>query len=524
MTSRERTLGIVLLLVAILGAGAYWIALPPMGADADSARRARATISQSAASEFASIRSAEAIADSEQRCLAYPDPAEFSWDPEVVKAFCHLSTRHMVGWSEIKDALDKRDTEWLQQTFDSYLSRTFKPGEHGFMTWAYWRMFQNASKEELETTTRWIEEDPNSAYALAARGTHYVQAAYEARGTSFRKDTPAENFERMDVFVAKATTDLLESLRREPRLIAAYHGLLRIAQLKGDVEMRRSLVKSALALDPADQWVYDDWIDAAEPKWGGSYQEMKEAAEAAATHAQDNPLLKRARSRPFCYAAEESACRICGRPADDAKALALYREAVAHGPAACFLNGAGGSASRLGDPETAARYFSQSIRFLSDGDSVTWRADELYKLGRADWAIEDMDKLLEANPKNMKALDHKAYFLELEHHPVEAEALYRRMLESDPKNERAALQLSRLYLSDLPDQSKAEALVTELLQRNPKLARAWLYKAALAKGDHEACREALAKYLEYVDRNDVSEKNDIGKAQARLTQLKAANG
>jgi len=524
MTIRERTLAVVLVLVAILGGVAYFLMPRSAGEAADSPRVVQATISPSAAPEFARIRSAETITDSEQRCLAYPDPAEFSWDPEVVKAFCHLSTRRMISRNEIKDALDKNHTEWLQQTFDSYLARTFKHGEHGFLTWAYWYMFQNASKEGLELTTRWIEADPNSAYALAARGIHYVEAAYQARGIAFVKDTPPENFERMDVLVVKAKADLLESLRREPRLIAAYHGLLGIARLKGDIELRLSSVNNALALDPADQWVYDDWIDTVEPKWGGSYEEMQQAADAAAEHASENPLLKRARSRPICYAAQQRACQKCGHTPDNVEALELYRQAVATAPGVCFLNGAGWIASQLGDAQTAARYYSQSIRFLHDNDSVSWRANELLKLGHADWAVEDMDKLLAADPKNTKALDGKAYIVELDNRPSEAAALYRQMLESDPKNERAALQLSRLYLSKLPDQEKAKTLLTELLQRNPKLARAWLYKATLAKDDHAACREALAKYLEYVDRSDAHEKSEIARAQARLTELESGSG
>ncbi len=65
---------------------------------------ARAASSVSTASEFARIRSAWTHADSDERCRAYPDAAEFACDPEVIEAF------------------------------DAYRVRTFK---HGSLTWTY---------------------------------------------------------------------------------------------------------------------------------------------------------------------------------------------------------------------------------------------------------------------------------------------------------------------------------------------------------------------------------------------------
>lgn len=519
MTAREKVLGVALLVVAAGGVAYYTrgrfhgddIVLP----QAD----AKYVLPDAIAHELDQVHAAQQIDSSVGRCLAYPDPPELSWDPKAVKALCNLYLRRMISWQAIKAALDQHRPDVLQQIFDSYLERTYHRGEHGFLVWTYWWMFQNASKEELDTTNRWIDEDPKSAYAIAARGMHFVAAAWDARGTDFVYRTPRENLDRMHDFADKASADLKESLRRNPRLIAAYHGLIEIAELTGDSELLDSSARSALALDPADHWIYDDWMAAVDPKWGGSSEEMQTVAELAARHARENPLLKRMLGVPTCVVANEYACSACRGTVDYAKALDLYREAGKFGPSKCFLNGAGWAAEQAGDLGAAAIYYGQAVRFFGDDDDRLRLDEVLPRIGRAEWAVEDTNKLLKDNPKYIRALDARAYALEFANKPREAEASYRAMLDIDPNNERAALQLSRLYLTVIRNDEKAKTLVNSLLQRNPKLARAWLYKAALAHGDEAACRAGLEAYLKYVDRNDSYEKFDIARAEARLRQL-----
>jgi Domain of unknown function (DUF4034) len=471
--------------------------------------------------EFGRMRDAEKIEDKLQRCLAYPNPANVNWDPKLVDAFCRLSLRRAISWKSMNDALAEHHPEILQQAFDSYLVKTYEPDQHGFLVWVYWRLFQSSSKNELETAQRWVDADPNSAYALVARGTYYAAAAYDARGTAWRSDTPPENFTRMNEYVQKAKVDFDEALRRSPRLIAAYHGLLIIARLTGDENLRYASVKAALALDPGDHWIYDDWMDAAEPKWGGSMEEMQNAVEEASEHADINPLLSRVAARPLCYEAEKYSCTTCGYPADNMKAFQLLQKAAAFGPSVCFLEGVGPAAARSNNLEAAVIYYSQAIRLLGKENMLAWRAAALQSLGQLDWAREDLAKALAHNPNDAYALEHQGYIFEITGLPKDAEKSYMAVLDVDPKNEKGGLALARLYLSTLPAREKAQSILAGLLQRNPKLARAWLYEAVLANGkDERACREALEKYLQNVDRTDFSEKEDIERVQTQLKGLK----
>jgi tetratricopeptide (TPR) repeat protein len=102
---------------------------------------------------------------------------------------------------------------------------------------------------------------------------------------------------------------------------------------------------------------------------------------------------------------------------------------------------------------------------------------------------------------------------------TDAENSYLSILAIDPAHENASVGLSMLYLSKLPKPDKAEQLVSKLLEKYPQHARPWLLKAATAHEDERACRDALEKYLELVDRNNPYEKSDIERAQKRLTEL-----
>jgi Domain of unknown function (DUF4034) len=401
------------LLLGVMVVGAITYAVPQYSkqlevGSSDSKRKvpqqhlaaSKQNVSESFVKEFEQVREAEKISDPVLRCLAYPNLLEFHWDQKVVEAFCRLSLRKMISWEEIKDALDQHHPEIVDKGFGSYLEKTYQPGEHGFLIWSYDKMFQSSSKEVSNVVQRWVELDPKSAYALVARGTHYVASAGDARGGQFASSTPAENFTRMHEFAAKAKVDLKEALRREPRLIVAYHALITVARQTSDRELLSWAVEKALALDPADHWIYENWMSGVEPRWGGSEAEMQNVADRATLHENENPLLKRTEARPLCVEAEMTNCSECGPGRERERvALELYRKAAMFGPVGCFLDFAGDSAERMGgDDESVVRYNSQAYRFLGEDKRLFRRALALQRLGRFDWAQESMNMVKEQRP------------------------------------------------------------------------------------------------------------------------------
>lgn len=482
-------------------------------------------------SEFAAIRAAERIEDPLQRCQAYPNPPELKWDAKIVAALCKRSNWGMIGWRQIQDALEQHHPETLDKVFDEYLARNYSDHEsHGYLTWTFFWMFQGTSKWIDDTTRQWVEEAPQSAYALAARGIYFSEAAYKARGTEYANKTPDDNFRQMDEYVAKSREALTQSLRRNPRLIAAYHGLLHTSRLSHDGDQRQEWINKALLLDPADPWIYDDWMDAVEPKWGGSDALMNDVVEAASQHVAENPLLATVRARPLCYAAEERRCSDC-QP-NGAMALDLYQQAGGFGPAACFLEGAGAAAVLAQDSRTAVRYYSQALRFLKRPEWLAYRAPPLRSLGENEWALQDLHDALAAEPRNTTALYSQGLAYADLGRLGDAEKSYLAVLAIDPDDRNAALAVSIQYLTDnspLHAPDKARPLIAHLIEHEPTLAQAWLLRAAIAWTDKDApvYIDAAQRYLKFVNHDDAANKSDIEAIKTRISQVRdyaRANG
>ncbi len=472
--------------------------------------------------EFQAVLDAEKITDPYQRCLAYPDLPGTSWDKSIVAAYCGLMLRKAVSLEEIDAALKRGETELLEQTFDGYLQRNYEPGQHGFLTWAIIHIFDHGGT--FDVADRWVKADPNSAFALTARATAYIVLAVEARGEKSARDTPKENFRRMEELCEKALVDLNEAARRSHRLITAYNQMFEIAQLTGDTDLRVQAARRALALDPADQWTYDNWANAVEPKWGGSIAEMNDLVDHAMKHAGDNPLLKRMPARVYCAEANTlEVCHSCGEIPDRAKkALPIYLQGAAIAPAACVFDEAGNTAERAGDYEAAVRIDSQSFRFSLRPNEVYRRALALRRLGQHDLAVQSLDALRRAYPRYAMVDVWEGWIDQEDHRPHEAEKAFLAATQIDRDNREANTELVNLYTTSLDEFEKAKTIVDRLMSENPNNPRAWILSAVLDHGkDEKHCKMALEKYLALVDHThaDSYEQRDIDRATARVAEL-----
>ena len=505
--------------VTAAAATAYWLGrrerTAPVDQTAPVERDARID------AELGRLRAAEQQPDLYRRCIDYPNPDEFDWSPALIESMCKPLARRMLGWKEIENALDGHHPEKLAAAFDGYQARG-EAGEHGFLAWTFWWMFERPTKWSGDTTGRWVEEDPASAHALVARGIHETTLAWQARGTDIGANTSPEQFANAAEHVRKARADFEAALKKNPRHIAAYYGLLSTSQLVNDSdeeERRRKWIDAALAIDPADGWIYKEWMQAVQPQWGGSIGEMKDVAIAAAAHADANPSLALFAADPICNEADRLRCDGCDK--DGARALALYRDAGKIGPAACFLEGAGATAVLAGDLLTAARYYSQAYRFFGTDEWLAYRAQNLRSLGQGEWALQDLNAANVHDPSNVTVLHALALAYSDAGRIGDVEKAYHRMLDVDPDNATAAIDLAKLYLRRFNEPERARPLVDRVIGRDPKSVQGWLVRTMLcdSAADKPCYREAAARFLEYANPDDPWQANDIRNVRARLAEI-----
>jgi tetratricopeptide (TPR) repeat protein len=121
----------------------------------------------------------------------------------------------------------------------------------------------------------WVEAQPNSYAAHVARGTYYYRMAWSARGEAFIQDTKPEQIYAMRSYLAKAREDLMDSFKMtaKPYLSTLY--MLNVDMLDGSADRRRHWLDLGTSIDPDNKLLRRRYLFSLQPKWGGSFEEMR---------------------------------------------------------------------------------------------------------------------------------------------------------------------------------------------------------------------------------------------------------
>lgn len=143
----------------------------------------------------------------------------------------------------------------------------------------------------LASLDRWVMLRP-SALSYTARGAYLQQRAFDLRGTRFAKNTPALNFELMEMTARQAVQDLKKAISLNPSYTPAYTNLIRISMISRDLGVDApQLVSQISQLRPSNYEPREAFLWTLDPRWGGSYEAMFRFAESAASDAKHNPRL-----------------------------------------------------------------------------------------------------------------------------------------------------------------------------------------------------------------------------------------
>jgi tetratricopeptide (TPR) repeat protein len=145
----------------------------------------------------------------------------------------------------------------------------------------------------------WVRQAPGSWVPYLVRGAYYDRRGWRARGGEWARETTGGQFENMERFFRKAMSDLKAALAINPRLVVAYYNLIKMTKAEnGEEDRAREYLDGALAICPAClevRWIY---IFGLRPRWGGSYPEMRAAADEALQSLHLNPLLSSLQGAP----------------------------------------------------------------------------------------------------------------------------------------------------------------------------------------------------------------------------------
>lgn len=417
---------------------------------------------------IAEVRKADAIENDEARCKAYPDLPGNQWRPGAAQGRCTLLRAPAWSLDDIDRLLATPEgLEQLERGFAALLDGHYNDPAQREQIFVTFNVF-DASPRAGEIARRWLKQAPKSAFAHTAVGTHLFTAGWDARGGAYVKDTPEDKFKRMYEFFAQAVPEYVEALQIEPRLSVACYKLHSIGRQSSD-QLQQYAMSHCMRTDPDSYWVAWEGILAAQPRWGGSDEQLRMAVAYAAARTDRNPMMGALLGEAAGYRPS-----VADNPGDVVEALAA---ASRMGPSGTLMSQTGAGYWNSNDPWPAVVYYSQATRFWPDEPRHRYAraailVDYLYDFA---WARSDMLIAVEKEPDNASYNYLLGVATEEVKGTAAARPYYKRAMTGD-KRQQAMQRYCETYM--IPHIVKeADACTRSLVTDFPQSADAWQARA-----------------------------------------------
>jgi hypothetical protein len=279
--------------------------------------------------------------------------------------------------------------------------------------------FESSELELGPKLDAWVAATPSSFAPYLARGIHGLAVGHARRGGAARKDTDPENFEAMERAFTLAFGDLDIALAKNPRVIPALRGQIRIAFIgRSERGKLKQLAARAFAACPGCFQVRVAQQVGLEPRWGGSYEAMAKAAREA------DPALN---PRFKLLAGYADIDRALGQWQEKqlTEALKSAEQACALGDNADFLQRKADVLRSMNDLPGALQALTRGLelrphradlllaraRVYSEQSNKDWQAayEDLLTAARLDPAEEEIRRLLPTIAKGLTFLGWQAH-------------------------------------------------------------------------------------------------------------------
>lgn len=339
---------------------------------------------------FDAARRADAIANDEERCLAYPDLPGNAWGPGAGAARCALLRRPAWTLGDVANRVrDANRQKEVDDHFASLMDAHYAVPKQREQIFVQYMVF-DSSDEALRVATEWVRVAPESPWAKTALASVIVARAARERGNGLARDIPVSSVEAMSRLHATALATLRPVVRSNPRLLPACRALAVIGRIQGMQALMDQGIGICRRADPASFFVAQEWMAEAEPRWGGSEARMRGNAAEIARLAKRHPMLYSLSMNHL------DANRV--RSDDPGRVLRELGHLVQRAPNARMLRMTGNAFAKTGEPYLAVVHLSQALRYAPEYEYESARlARLLEQLGEPLWARRIKDHWAMAN-------------------------------------------------------------------------------------------------------------------------------
>lgn len=299
---------------------------------------------------------------------------------------------------------------------------------------------------------KWVAATPDKYMPYLARACYYCNMAWESRGTKWASETKEEQFERMHAYFKKATKDIENCLTINDKCMVPYYLAIELAAGLGRDDDARAVAKKALKIRPETYRVRSVYLWALTPRWGGSFDMMKQFIEKSQAYVSQNPKLALLKGEIYAEAGDLQSINRKHSVAEK-----LYNKALSFGEAHWYLQDRGKSRYRQEDYTGALNDFNRAIELAPErGNYYYWRSLTYCKLKQYEKARSDIERADRLDPNDEDIQQHsehiayqlsrQGYELQKKVSPDKATGKYTSALRVDPENAGLYYRRARAYV------------------------------------------------------------------------------
>ncbi len=272
-------------------------------------------------------------------------------------ALKHLFEAGEANASQITTMLSKHDLVELEKIYESYFLKYQSDVRYESLLQSAYNVFSPDSNISLADLDYWVAKT-NSYIAFAARGGYKKALGFVARGSKTIGETSAARIEDMTKLHREAVKDLQTALNRKASLMPAYVYLIAVAKASAMPFTTKEILEKAIANDKRSYLVRIAYMEAIEPRWGGSYKDMADFANQSIQYADANPLLWTLQGAAFAdqawYYWREDNCT---------QAIEAYTSALKFGDRTAWLKKRAGCYSSTGQKDKALEDYKKILYY-----------------------------------------------------------------------------------------------------------------------------------------------------------------
>lgn len=401
------------------------------------------------------------------------------------------------------------------------LEQKFINGTINEVTYRYeYSKFNKCRNGELALLEKWINISSKPEYALTVRGIIYEMLGWSARGDKWAKDTSHDQIIQMEKYFDLSISDHRQAININRKRLLSYASLINIAiALKyGSAE---NIYLKALTEYPESYYLHYVYMKSTEPKWGGSYKEMKRLAHEARKKAVDQPLLIALGGYEAAYRANT----YWGNRDYDS-AIKWYHYSLLYAPRNHIFKNIGTLYAKERKHERAISVLSDGIDYLGD-DAMLLAARSKYS-GLTMYAREKNEKLIEQAKRDIdiamklpvnddEVLYDMAEALSSLRDPLSTQ-YYVKAVTVNPDNFSAYRNV--LMRSYHIGYGNVLPFAEYWVKKQPDKAQHWVNYANTLVGLKDPRQEyAFKKYLELVDKKNPDNAQLIQRVEKRLKEI-----